>query len=63
MGFRVLNPKPALTCCCAGKTGDLFWTFGTGTPVRACPFKPFFESFMGDLRGELLQRKAQSSPP
>lgn len=27
----------------AGATKSLFYTFGSGTPQRACPFKPFFE--------------------
>ncbi|KAK9827964.1 hypothetical protein WJX81_002557 [Elliptochloris bilobata] len=37
----------------AGKTGNLFYTFGTGDALRACPFKPFFERFMGDLQTQL----------
>ena len=38
----------------ADVTGNLFYTFGTGDHERACPFKPFFESFMGDLQQLLL---------
>ena len=37
----------------AGATGDLWYTFGTGSEERGCPFRPFFEAFVGDLQKEL----------
>ena len=37
----------------AGITKSLFYTFGTGVPERSCPFKPFFEAFMGDVQKQL----------
>lgn len=43
----------------AVKTGDLFFTFGTGRPERACVFMDFFLAFMKDLQQELRQKKAQ----
>ncbi|HBB35215.1 MAG TPA: hypothetical protein DDZ80_13655 [Cyanobacteria bacterium UBA8803] len=37
----------------ATKTHNLYFTFGTGTPERACVFKDFFVNFMQDLQQEL----------
>jgi hypothetical protein len=42
----------------AAKTGDLFFTFGTGRPERACVFMNFFRQFMTELQAELRIRKA-----
>ncbi|KAK9811700.1 hypothetical protein WJX72_008597 [[Myrmecia] bisecta] len=42
----------------AGATGSLWYTFGSGTPDRACAFKPFFEAFMADLQKELVRQAA-----
>ena len=39
----------------AAKTKDIWFTFGTGDPDRACVFKDFFISFMRDLQTELKQ--------
>ncbi|WP_299408419.1 hypothetical protein [Acaryochloris sp. IP29b_bin.148] len=40
----------------AQQTGDLYFTFGTGTLDRACSLMRFFLDFMNDLQMELLQR-------
>ena len=45
----------------AQRTGNLFYTFGTGDDVRACPFKPFFEKFMGELQTQLRPGGAAST--
>ena len=45
----------------AEATGSLWYTFGSGDDVRACPFKPFFEGFMGDLQAQLRAHGAASS--
>ena len=45
----------------AEATGSLWYTFGSGDDVRACPFKPFFESFMGDLQAQLRSGRAATS--
>jgi hypothetical protein len=36
---------------------DLYFTFGTGKPERACVFMPFFLAFMKDLQAELQRRR------
>jgi hypothetical protein len=43
----------------AAASGDLFYTFGTGRPERACVFMGFFLDFMQDLQGELNQRRGR----
>ena len=37
----------------AGKTGNIWYTFGTGSEARGCPFFGFFQAFMRDLQQEL----------
>ena len=39
----------------AAKTRDLFFSFGSGSPDRACVFKDFFIAFMTDLQQELRE--------
>lgn len=41
----------------AARTGDLRFTFGTGSPERACVFEGFFLSFMRDLQSTLRTRR------
>lgn len=36
----------------AGKTGSLYYTFGTGVPERSCAFKPFIMSFLKDVQAK-----------
>ena len=45
----------------AEATGSLWYTFGSGDEVRSCPFKPFFEGFMGDLQAQLRSGGAAAS--
>jgi hypothetical protein len=40
----------------AATSHDLYFTFGTGKPERACVFMPFFLSFMKDVQQELRRR-------
>ena len=48
----------------AARTGNLYFTFGTGSPDRACVFKDFFLAFMKDLQRELRREESpRSSPP
>ena len=48
----------------AGKTGNLFYTFGMGDANRSCAFKPFFEAFMGDpAAGAAGGQQADLAPP
>ena len=44
----------------AGTAKSLFFTFGSGSPTRSCPFKPFFESFTADLQKVLLQQSSSN---
>ncbi|MBD2774776.1 peroxidase family protein [Iningainema tapete] len=39
----------------AAETHDISFTFGTGSPERACVFQDFFLAFMNDLQKELKQ--------
>ncbi|BBN09873.1 hypothetical protein MPTK1_4g23420 [Marchantia polymorpha subsp. ruderalis] len=41
----------------AEQANSLFFTFGTGTEWRACPFKDFFFNFMTALQAELKTRR------
>jgi hypothetical protein len=47
----------------AAASGDLFYTFGTGRPERACVFMGFFLDFMKDLQAELGRRRGRSTAP
>ena len=42
----------------AEKSGSLYYTFGTGSEVRACAFLPYFKAFMADLQKELAKSAA-----
>ena len=44
----------------ARRTGDLLFTFGTGSPERACVFQEFFLSFMRDLQATLRARRSET---
>ena len=46
----------------AAKTHDINFTFGTGSPERACVFKEFFLSYMSDLQKELWKVAPQGPP-
>ena len=45
----------------AAKTKDILFTFGTGSPERACVFKGFFLEFMNDLQKVLRAGTPPSS--
>jgi hypothetical protein len=40
----------------AGKSGNIWFTFGTGSAARGCPFFGFFQAFMRDLQQELHEQ-------
>jgi hypothetical protein len=38
----------------ASKSGNLLYTFGTGTRTGACPFLPYWKAFMAELQAKLI---------
>ena len=47
----------------AAQTGNLYFTFGAGSPDRACVFKDFFLAFMKDLQRQLLGDESKRPNP
>jgi hypothetical protein len=47
----------------AAASHDLYFTFGTGKPERACVFMPFFIAFMKELQAELQRRRCLPDRP
>lgn len=62
-GLLRLPTKPGKTVVilkvakAAAESGDLLFTFGTGSPERSCVFMNFFLQFMKDLQAELRRRR------